>query len=78
MEIGVRVEAENPLTGEGRHTNTACLTMVALDSAGRPAQVPGLEASTSDERRRMREAELRRANRLAERAEMLASRSLPS
>jgi len=75
MEIGVRVEAENPLTGDCRHTNAAYLTMVALDAAGRPARVPALEASSTDERRRMREAELRRVNRLAERAEMLASRS---
>src|ERR1700683_1147161 len=31
MEVGVRVEAENPLTAGCRHTNTAYLTMVALD-----------------------------------------------
>ena len=36
MEVGVRVEAENPRTGEVRHTNTAYLTMVALDDEGRP------------------------------------------
>ena len=44
MEVGVRVEAENPRTGEARHTNTAYLTMVALDEDGRPAEVPQLEA----------------------------------
>ncbi len=42
MEVGVRVEAENPLTGDARHTNTAYLTMVALDDDGRPAPVPPL------------------------------------
>ena len=36
MEVGVRVEAENPRTGEVRHTNTAYLTMVAVDDDGRP------------------------------------------
>jgi acyl-CoA hydrolase len=40
MEIGVRVEAENPRVGGARHTNTAYLTMVALDSEGRPTPVP--------------------------------------
>jgi acyl-CoA hydrolase len=75
MEVGVRVEAENPLTGEARHTNAAYLTMVALDAEGRPASVPPVRADSPDEQRRMREAELRRANRLAERAEILAGRS---
>jgi acyl-CoA hydrolase len=74
MEVGVRVEAENPRTGEHRHTNTAYLTMVALDEEGRPAAVPGLIPETDDEHRRQREAELRRANRLAERDEILAHR----
>ena len=74
MEVGVRVDAENPLTGEARHTNTAYLTMVALDDEGNPAPVPPLAATTPTEQRRMREAELRRANRLAERADILAHR----
>ncbi len=67
MEVGVRVEAENPVTGELRHTNTAYLTMVALDDDGKPVRVPPLLLATADEQRRMREAERRRANRLAER-----------
>jgi acyl-CoA hydrolase len=67
MEVGVRVEAENPRTGESRHTNTAYLTMVALDDEGRPTEVPPLEVSTADERRREQEAQVRRRNRLAER-----------
>jgi len=74
MEVGVSVEAENPLLGEMRHTNTAYLTMVALDAEGRPAPVPPPQASTPDQQRRLREAEMRRANRLAERAEMSAQR----
>jgi acyl-CoA hydrolase len=67
MEVGVRVEAENPLTGEVRHASTAYLTMVAIDEMGRPTPVPPLSPQTPTEERRVREAELRRAHRLAER-----------
>jgi acyl-CoA hydrolase len=74
MEVGVRVEAENPRTGECRHTSTAYLTMVALDDEGKPVPVPALIAESDDERRRQREAELRRANRLAERDQILTHR----
>ena len=48
--------------------------MVALDEQGRPTLVPPLEATTPTETRRMREAELRRANRLAERAHITEHR----
>jgi acyl-CoA hydrolase len=75
MEVGVRVETENPRTGEVRHANSAYLTMVALDDDGAPAPVPPVVAVTADEQRRFREAELRRANRLAERAEIMAARA---
>jgi acyl-CoA hydrolase len=75
MEMGVRVEAENPLTGEVRHTNSAYFTFVALDDERRPTPVAAAVAATPTEQRRMREAELRRTNRLDERAEMLARRS---
>src|SRR5437660_9380125 len=71
MEVGVRVDAENPFTGEVRHTNTAYLTLVALDDQGKPTPVPGVLATSPTEKRRMREAEPRRANRLAERAQSL-------
>ena len=75
MEVGVRVEAENPMTASRRHTNTAYLTMVALDEGGDPAPIPPLLAVTPSETRRLREAELRRANRLAEREEIVARRA---
>ena len=74
MEVGVRVEAENPRTGETRHTSTAYLTMVALDDAGKPTPVPELAGESDIEIRRLREAELRRKNRLAERDEILKGR----
>ena len=74
MEVGVRVEAENPRTGEVIHTSTAYLTFVALDDEGRPAPVPPLLAESKREERRQREAQLRRANRLAEREQIVGQR----
>jgi acyl-CoA hydrolase len=74
MEVGVRVEAENAVTGDVRHTSTAYLTMVAVDENGKPMPVPPVKAESPDEERRAREAELRRRNRLAEREEIVAHR----
>ena len=74
MEIGVRVEAENPRTGERRHTSSAYLTMVALDPEGRPTEVPALIAETDEQRTREADAQVRRTNRLREREEILAHR----
>jgi acyl-CoA hydrolase len=70
MEVGVRVEAENPRTGDRRHTSTAYFTMVALDTDNEPTGVPGLAPETAAEVRREREAQTRRSNRLAEREEL--------
>lgn len=67
MEVGVRVEAENLITGEVRHTASAYLTFVALDANGRPAEVPPLELETDEQRRRNCEAQSRREIRLTER-----------
>jgi acyl-CoA hydrolase len=74
MEVGVRVVAERPRTGEVRHTSTAYLTMVALGEDGRPVEIAPLLTSGSDERRREREAQTRRRNRLAEREELQRGR----
>ena len=75
MEVGVRVETENVLTGERAHASSAYLVFVALDEAtGRPRSVPGLVAETAAQKRRMREAEIRRSHRLARRAQILAER----
>lgn len=68
MEIGVRVEAENLMTGEVRHAASAYLTYVAIDRLGRPTPVPPLILESEEEKRRNREAQARRATRLAERA----------
>ncbi len=64
MEIGVRVEAENPLTGDVRHTGTCYLTYVALDNQRKPIPVPLLEPQTEDEKRRWEDAIVRRRIRL--------------
>lgn len=76
MEVGVRVEAENVRTGETRHTSTAYLTMVAVDEDGAPVAVPELPSldGDTDAVRREFEAQLRRANRLAEREQFLHDR----
>jgi acyl-CoA hydrolase len=75
MEVGVRVESENVVTGETAHASTAYLTMVALDDAGAPTAVPPIAPETPDEQRRAREAQLRRDNRLAEREQLRATRT---
>ncbi|WP_414652927.1 acyl-CoA thioesterase [Humidesulfovibrio sp.] len=60
MEIGVRVEAENLLTGEVRHTNSAYLTFVALDEHGNPRPAPPLILKGEVAERRYRQALRRR------------------
>jgi acyl-CoA hydrolase len=67
MEIGVRVETENLLTGVRMHTNSCYLTFVAVDRNGKPVEVPRLRPETADEIRRYEAAKLRRERRLAER-----------
>ena len=64
MEVGVRVESENPLTGEIRHTASAFLTYVALDKSGRPVEVPPLILETAEDGRRNKDAQARREVRL--------------
>jgi len=64
MEVGVRVEAENLVTGVRRHTNSCYLTYVAIDDAGRPVEVPPVLPETDEERRRFQAAERRRAHRI--------------
>jgi acyl-CoA hydrolase len=67
MEIGVRVETENLVTGVRRHTNSCYLTFVAVDVDGRPVPVPKLRPETHNEKRRYEAAKERRARRLQER-----------
>ncbi len=78
MEVGVRVEAEDVRNGTVVHTCTAYLTMVALDEDGSPAGVPELVCEDANEVRREHEAQVRRANRLAEREQILRERTVKS
>ena len=67
MEVGVKVFSENVLTGERKHTTSAYVTFVAIDEERQPKPAPPLNIKTAEERRRYREALLRREIRLAHR-----------
>ena len=68
MEVGVRVDAENPILGKTFHTASAYMTFVALGKDGRPAPVPPLKAETPEQVRRFQAAARRRELRLKHRA----------
>lgn len=67
MEVGVRIVAENVLSGEQRHTNACYVTYVALDENGQPAEVPPIVPQTAEEKHRYERAAQRRAARMMER-----------
>ena len=67
MEVGVRVEAEDLLTGKVAHTASAYLVYVAVDRRGKPLRVSLLIPTTAEDRRRMAAAERRRKARAARR-----------
>jgi uncharacterized protein (TIGR00369 family) len=64
MEVTVEVHAENPVTGEQTHTNTAYLVYVALDDEGRPSSVPKLQPETEEDKQKMQHAKERQERRL--------------
>jgi uncharacterized protein (TIGR00369 family) len=66
MEAEVQVVAENPITGERTHTNTAYLVYVALDETGQPVPVPPLIAENEAQRLRMQEGQARQAYRISQ------------
>lgn len=68
MEVGVKVWAENPLSGVQVHVASAYLVFVAIDKEGRRVKVPELLPETPDEHRRYADALLRRDHREAEAA----------
>ncbi len=76
MEIGVRIECENPLTGERRHTASAYLTFVALDDVGRPTAVPAVTPETPEEKRRFQEGQKRREDRIQWKSRLKAKLSV--
>ena len=67
MEVGVRVEAEDMISGSRRHTNSCYLTFVAVDRNGRPVAIPPVIPESEVEKRRFSAAQLRRKRRLEER-----------
>jgi acyl-CoA hydrolase len=70
MEVGVRLESEDPSTRTREHVATSYLTFVAVDEQRRPRPVPPALPESDDEKRRYRDAEVRRASRLALKAEL--------
>jgi len=68
MEIGVRIEAQDPSTRKGVHAGSCYLTYVALDEKGKPTPISPLTVTTATERRRFGEASARRRSREAENA----------
>ncbi len=64
MEVGVKIFVENLRTGMVRHTSSAYLTFVAIDSEGNRMPIPPVKPESHDEQRRYREAGERRQYRL--------------
>lgn len=67
LEVGIRVEAEDIVSGVRRHTTSCYFAMVARDAEGRSVTVPQLDPVTELQQRRWAKAERRRALRLADR-----------
>jgi len=68
MEVGVKVFREGVYNRQREHTSSAYLTFVAVDDDGNPREVPPVVPLTADEKRRYREAGVRRKQRLEEAA----------
>ena len=69
VEVTIEVSASNVLTGVSRHTNTARVTMVAIDAQGKPQAVPRLICETREDKQRFLEGRLRRELRGQQREE---------
>lgn len=70
MEVGVRIDAENPKTGDHFHTASAYLTFVALGANGKPTPVPQVILETEEDHRRWKAGQKRRESRLLLRASL--------
>ena len=75
MEVGVRVQVENLVTGELKHTSSAYLTFVTLDRQGNRVVIPPVIPESDAEKRRYEEAMFRRATRLEMRRRSRESRT---
>jgi acyl-CoA hydrolase len=67
IEVGVKVTAEEPISGKTTHTNSAYLVFVALDEQQRPTRVQGLVVETPEQERRFSEGLERQRHRLSRR-----------
>jgi acyl-CoA hydrolase len=67
MEVGVRVDCEDPHTRRHDHCLTGYFTFVAVDANGRPVEVPAVQPKTAVEQRRWEAAKERRQRRLQSR-----------
>ena len=63
MEIGVRIESENPKTGDIYHTSSAYLTFVSLNENGKPKRVDNINPENDNEIRRFNEGKIRHEER---------------
>ena len=63
MEVGVRIESENAITGKVKHTASAYLTFVSLDENKKPKKVESVKPVTDEEIRRFNEGEQRYIHR---------------
>ena len=64
MEVGVHIDAENVKTGKRRHTASAYLTFVSLDSNGKPQKVDDIIPESDNEKRRYNEGKERHLERM--------------
>lgn len=70
MEIEIRVEAEDLMTGRKTLTNTAYVTAVALGPDGKTTEVPPLLLETEEDKKRFAEGEKRMLQRIKERQKL--------
>lgn len=75
MEVGVRVEREDPFSHVREHALSGYLTFVAVDGQGRPTPVPQLEPTSADDTRRFAAGKARAERRRKDRAERKAALS---
>ena len=64
IETRVQVNSQDPVTGQGSHTNTAYAVYVALDENEKPKPVPPLIAETAEQKQRQAEGKARQQYRL--------------
>jgi acyl-CoA hydrolase len=74
LEVGVKVIAEDQLTGKSKIANEAFFTFVALDENKKATKVCQIKPQTKEEKKRFSEALLRRKHRLERKSGINSSR----